>query len=873
MITDSSEPDGNKSVFEERKVAVYIKKLLENINQLHSRNIVHLDINPENIILDDKTGKMRLVGFTHAKCLKPDTYTNSVNELIYHDYGQVEYVSPEVVEHNPVTLNTDMWSVGVLAYVLLSGKSPFYGSHPKETLCNIRKNSWSFGDDFSSISHEAKDFIQKLFVLEPKERMNVEQALNHPWIHYASQQTVSPLLEKHNLMQLHSRQVWSKQAKQMQPWLKLIKISKIMDDLDLSDTGISSGISDSDKEEKPRKSYSSDKKGRIRSESIEELNQSQHVRISSDDEESLNPGTYLLPVKDPLFTVRLREYRRTRYEKVKQIETLLINKQQQRQQQQQQQQRSSITTMTEIRPYNQKTVKERYFVDVYGKCVQRGSLSRSTDQDTLFAKSITAERESKSPSVGKAQYSSSGSAEVLAKPFQHFIDQKYDKRSIIGEGSAPIIREKLKDMFLIVGATVTLRCRIEGNPTPRCFWYHNDRLIIGDDDRFKFAQAEDGVTTLSINKARVSDIGVYRCAARNQFGISLTKAKLTVGDTPDRPTRPIVAQYSSDQVYLIWESPSFNGNSDILCYKIDYKTSGDVKWSNALYTIQECCLIKNLEPLSNYRFRVSCINTIGISSYSWASEEVTTLAPGESKITIDHSQVEKLLKNQYNLEKRSQQLVLVRKLDEDSSLDYSKKVADGEVFRLKQKQNPKDLYAIESRLYKFGDVCLSNALDNANRTKKLVKLSTKLNDNEIKILRELREQDRLVQLVEGFEYETQDAEKTYKFVLVYAHAVPVIDFISMKHKYSEELVVKILRQLLDAVQWIHLHGYVHLNIHPLSVLNSNLTHCNVKLSGFENSIQIGELAKETEAFSGEGACALSFFDQLKVPVEFSGNFF
>ena len=95
----------------------------------------------------------------------------------------------------------------------------------------------------------------------------------------------------------------------------------------------------------------------------------------------------------------------------------------------------------------------------------------------------------------------------------------------------------------------------------------------------------------------------------------------------------------------------------------------------------------------------------------------------------------------------------------------------------------------------------------------------------------------------------------------------------MKHKYSEELVVKILRQLLDAVQWIHLHGYVHLNIHPLSVLNSNLTHCNIKLSGFENSIQIGELVKETEAFSGEGACAMSFFDQLKVPVEFSGNFY
>ncbi len=69
-------------------------------------------------------------------------------------------------------------------------------------------------------------------------------------------------------------------------------------------------------------------------------------------------------------------------------------------------------------------------------------------------------------------------------------------------------------------------------------------------------------------KARVSDIGVYRCAARNRFGVSLTSAKLSVGDSPDKPTRPIVSQFTRDQVYLVWEAPNFDGNSDILCYKV-----------------------------------------------------------------------------------------------------------------------------------------------------------------------------------------------------------------------------------------------------------------------------------------------------------------
>ena len=87
---------------------------------------------------------------------------------------------------------------------------------------------------------------------------------------------------------------------------------------------------------------------------------------------------------------------------------------------------------------------------------------------------------------------------------------------------------------------------------------------------------------------------------------------------------------------------------------------------NALYTIEECCLIKNLSPNTQYRFRVSCINNIGISAYSWASEEITTLESGQSSdLSIDHDLAEKLLKNQYKLEKRSQQAKLIKSLDDD----------------------------------------------------------------------------------------------------------------------------------------------------------------------------------------------------------------
>ena len=893
---------------EEKKVALYIKQLLDCLHHLHSRNIVHLDLNPDNILVDSKSKKLKLIGFTHSKTLKPEIFSSNSNQQVYHDYGQPEFVAPEVVLRKPVTLNTDMWSVGVLAYILLSGKSPFYGSNPKQTLINVENCQWAFVDELNQMSLEAKDFITKLLTLDPKERMTAEQALNHPWIHFATQQTQTQLLDKNSLVEFHSRRVWSNQNKQKQPWMKLVRVSSLLDDVEMSDTGISSADSNDEEREKSQELSKEDTKQR----SPSPPQQIEDVRVSS-EEESLNPGTYLLPVRDPFFTVRMREYRRSRFDKLKQLEAMRIAKSEkvtrfERSVKFDKQERSEKSIKPEkteksvksekaekpvkpekteipkpktptsapsmpptpptkpkkisqfdIAAFTQKTIKERYHVDVYGKLVQRGSLSRSTASSLRKSSS----RASESPTSTRG--------ESVMKTFEDFLD--YRSRSAVVEGSAPLVREKLKDTFLLVGSTVTLRCRIEGNPPPRCFWYHNDRLIIGDDDRFKFAQAEDGVSTLSISKARVPDIGVYRCAARNRFGTVVTKSRLTVGDTPDRPARPIVAQYSCDQVYLIWDSPSFDGNSDILCFKVDFKISGDVKWSNALFTIEESCLIKNLQPLTNYRFRVSCVNTIGVSAFSWASEEVTTLAPGETKISIDHDQAQKLLKNQYNLERRSQQLVLVKKLDDESKdIHYKKSHGVVEEFKIQENHDPSDLYTREAKIYSSRGVSLWFAKDNANQTKRLIKLSSRINENEAKILRELKEQDRLMQLVEGFQYKENDS-MIYAFV--YNYSVPVLDFVTFKHKYNEELVVRILRQILDAVQWLHLHGFVHLTINPLTILNSNLTQVNVKLAGLDDAIQISELMHQTRAtqYESESASSIAFHDKLLQPLEFSGKYY
>ena len=204
--------------------------------------------------------------------------------------------------------------------------------------------------------------------------------------------------------------------------------------------------------------------------------------------------------------------------------------------------------------------------------------------------------------------------------------------------------------------------------------------------------------------------------------------------------------------------------------------------------------------------------------------------------------------------------------DELKDVCYKKSEVDDQ-FRLQMNHNPSDLYTNESKLFKFGDVSVFYAKDNANQTKRLIKYNTRINDNEIKILRELRDQDRMVQLIEGFHFIDSTTNKTM-YALVYAHAVPIIDFISVRHKYSEELVAKILRQILDAVQWLHLHGFVHLNINPLTVLNANLTQVNIKLSGLEDAVPISELEDQNH---GAAAAAASVHHRIQPPIEFSGK--
>uniref|UniRef100_A0A158Q7Y7 Protein kinase domain-containing protein n=1 Tax=Elaeophora elaphi TaxID=1147741 RepID=A0A158Q7Y7_9BILA len=170
----SSPVKQTEHVVGERQVQIFVKQLLYALKCMHDKRIAHLDIRPEVILLHDD--HLRLADFSQSRRLIR-------GKVIANIMGSPEFVSPEIASGIPVTLASDLWSVGTLTYILLSGISPFLGDNDTETVRNVMLGNYTLDtEEFSQISSDAKDFISKLLVLDPRGRLNVDQALRHPWL-------------------------------------------------------------------------------------------------------------------------------------------------------------------------------------------------------------------------------------------------------------------------------------------------------------------------------------------------------------------------------------------------------------------------------------------------------------------------------------------------------------------------------------------------------------------------------------------------------------------------------------------------------------------------------------------------------------------
>uniref|UniRef100_A0A8C3FFW0 Death-associated protein kinase 1 n=1 Tax=Chrysemys picta bellii TaxID=8478 RepID=A0A8C3FFW0_CHRPI len=168
-----------KESLTEEEATEFLKQILNGVYYLHTLQIAHFDLKPENIMLLDRNvpkPRIKIIDFGLAHKID---FGNEFKNI----FGTPEFVAPEIVNYEPLGLEADMWSIGVITYILLSGASPFLGETKQETLANVSAVNYDFEEEFfSNTSALAKDFIRRLLVKDPKKRMTILDSLQHPWI-------------------------------------------------------------------------------------------------------------------------------------------------------------------------------------------------------------------------------------------------------------------------------------------------------------------------------------------------------------------------------------------------------------------------------------------------------------------------------------------------------------------------------------------------------------------------------------------------------------------------------------------------------------------------------------------------------------------
>lgn len=167
-----------KEYYDESEARNVSRIMFGALEYCHDRKVAHRDLKPENLLLTSKfdDNNIKVADFGFAKKSKSD-------HSLMTQCGTPGYVAPEIIKGTPYGTQVDMWSLGVILYILLAGYPPFNGKTQKELFKQIRRGRYHFHEQFwGGVSEDAKDLVRHLLVVDAEKRYTAKMALGSTWM-------------------------------------------------------------------------------------------------------------------------------------------------------------------------------------------------------------------------------------------------------------------------------------------------------------------------------------------------------------------------------------------------------------------------------------------------------------------------------------------------------------------------------------------------------------------------------------------------------------------------------------------------------------------------------------------------------------------
>ncbi|XP_026820139.1 obscurin-like isoform X5 [Rhopalosiphum maidis] len=768
------------SFLTEYDIALYIIQLLKALKHMHDFEIAHLGLTPGDLLISHPGGDtLKLCDFGLSRKINRRKL-----EPVY--YGMPEFISPEIAKGEGVDLSSDMWSVGVITHLLLTGMSLFRCVNDADTLDRVKSGSYTLS---TKISDLARDFISKLLVINPNDRLDVISALQHPWLQFGedipagtSQINTDSLRNYYNNLK-----DWYSNAS-CRNWYRCRTLSSAYTHPSkmIYPPGFTCTPSPTpEPEPKPQKKHLPSWKDKLPS---KEPIDTEIGIIKSESHYQYGPDTYLLQLRDTNFPVRLREYMKVAGKSLTH--------------------RGGSDSHLD---WEAPVIRERRkFTDIMDEEIEDEQKARISK----YGADIYTLRRLKQ--------------EIGSRPTAHVEAEAILESRI--DGQPPFFREKPQKLPVEPDKPADLMCLAVGVPKPLVQWFKND-IVLTESHRIKMLEDNDGRSILRLDPATELDLGIYKVVARNKFGQTTARARLVLAHEPGPMEAPIVKEYSDTEILLRWDHPKHDGNAPILCYQLEVREN-ESEWELVAKNIDhEFWLMQNLRPYTNYEFRLAAMNHIAWGPTGPSSPIVRTHFPDAQKLEVPPA----MLNLQIITESGREIIGDEPRNNLDYSLEY--KPIDW------AEQPPIEKYRFISEIARGRFSVILKGINTSNDSIVVAKLLEITPDTESRVTHEFNvlkslKHERIAYLVEAFKLENAPVAV---FIQEKLQGADILTYLSTKENYSEQTVATIVTQVLDGLQYLHWRGYAHLDLQPDNIVMASVRTIHIKLIDFGCAQKVSKL--------------------------------